>query len=695
MKRKALAAVLLASLLLVTQAGQLFAAELDPTKQQAYETPFTDTAASLFGILQAKQQFFQIADYWNVSDIKVNLDYKASPLLQNELSSVTLALNGSTFHSFRPMAKDTKQRLTVSIPVELLVKGTNTLSIESNMQTALRDEAVCRPTDNRESWLQLYDTSGVVVQYTTKPLAGGIGDFARHFVGLDTMNAAQNAVVVPANGQPAELEAAVYALSGFARSNPLKDKTIPLLTMGSDAAKEKKLLVAIALYDNLPADLKTGLARQNFQNEALLQLVNMTSQPTLVITSANPSLLVLAGRYAANQTLLGQLDAGTKVVIEGTDVSSPALQIGKTIPLTESGDKLTGAKHRTRSYFIPLPANRSVAEASKIGLDFRYAKNLDFNRSMVTVLINDAPIGSKKLNPNLADGDTLTLPIPQNLNITGNFPITVAFDLELANNTGCIQTQNEMPWAFITKDSLLQLNTKDRTDLLFNNYPYPFLRDGSYNQVAVVLPEERDANVYQSLTNLFNLLGQFVERNSGEVRFFGPNVAATELKNRNVMAVGTFRNNKLIRDNNEKLYFRFDVNGQTIRSNEKMSLDFDYGKRIGVLQLTESPYGEAHGLLTVTGVTPEHVALASKLVANQSTMWKVFGDGVITDKDGNIHAFRFKQEATTGPAIGFSEVLERTDVLKFMVALILVLVLVLVSLIFLIRKYRLKRREGR
>jgi len=187
-----------------------------------------------------------------------------------------------------------------------------------------------------------------------------------------------------------------------------------------------------------------------------------------------------------------------------------------------------------------------------------------------------------------------------------------------------------------------------------------------------------------------------MEGNTGDIRFFSESdVEAKDLQDRQIIAIGTYQNNKIIRENNSKLYFQYDSSGSGFRSNEKMSIDADYGKRIGSLQLIDSPYGAGHGLLAVTGGSSEYYSLASKLVASDTTIWQVFGDGVVVDKDGSIQAYRFKKQANSEQSTVISDVLQRKDVLGFMVAVVLVLIMVLLSLILLIRKYRPKRGKKR
>ncbi|NQX66186.1 cellulose biosynthesis cyclic di-GMP-binding regulatory protein BcsB [Paenibacillus alba] len=669
------------------------AEELATAGTKHYQTNFTET--SLSGRDTYMEQFFQVESYWQEESVEVHLDYTISQLTQNERSSITLSMNGTPFHSFRPAAQETgKQQLSVQIPVEMIVKGVNTLMVQGHLEsTAPLVANVCLPTETRENWLQIAKSSRVAVNYSAEPIQNSIRDFNQHFIGLGTIKDAQNAIAVPKASMAAELEAATYALSGFAKANPTTEKPIPLAEYNSDNMKGKQAVVLVSLFENLPDEIKPLVQSDNLENKATLQLIKQADRSVLVITSRNADLLVKAGRLTANQTLLNQMDADHKDVDNTTEVDTPTVNISRNLTLTETGDKLTGDRHREKSYFISLPGNRSIADASKLNIKFRYARNLDFDRSMVTVLINDTPIGSKRLSTELADGDHMELIIPKTLNISGNFTVKVAFDLEL-KNAWCIENQGQMPWAFIDKDTMLQLNTKDRADLLFNNYPYPFLRDGSYNKVAVVLPKERDGYIYQTLTNLFNLVGRYAQTNTGEIQYYQDNVNAQQLKDREIIAIGSYQDNQVIRDTNKNLYFRYDASGRGFVSNEKMSIDASYGTRIGTLQLIDSPYGNGFGLLAVTGSESKYTYLASKLIGSEGTLWKVFGDGAVTDIDGNIKAFRFKKETTPESANVLTEVLERRDVLGFMIASMLIVLLVLLSLILMIRKYN-KKRGGR
>ncbi|MFD0588702.1 cellulose biosynthesis cyclic di-GMP-binding regulatory protein BcsB [Paenibacillus sp. GCM10027627] len=675
--------------------GLSFIIFLAPGRAAAERFPvlLSEQDRSLAGVAPSNISYFTIPSYWTVNGASIKLDYQASQLSKKEQSSVTLLMNGTPFHSFRPIVEgDTKQSLTVAIPQELLVKGPNELTVQGGIRT-LDEEPFCSPDEWRDNWFWIYKTTEVDIDYALKPLDGTIRHFYERFVGTDTFAAARNIVAIPEHSENAELESAVHALSGFTKAGAVKDRALALESFAESRWNGKPYAVAIALHKNLPTELQSLLTKQDWSKTASIQVVKRENQHVLVVTSDQPSLLVKAGKLLANGELAGQLDRPVKIVDESTDVFTPAVVMNRTMKLTETGAKLTGVQHQEHSFFISLPANRTVSDSSKIKLDFRYAKNLDFDRSLVTLLIDGKPIGSKKLTSEAADGDTLTLPIPKNANIAGNFSIVAAFDLELKSGY-CIRNQEQMPWAYVTHDSMLQLNTIDSTDLLFDNYPFPFLRDGMFNDVAVVLPKERDRHIYQAVSNVFGLLGQYAEGNRGDVRFYSDDENPELWRGNHIVAIGSFKSHAVIREANDKMFFKFDAEGRGFTSNEKMSVDFDYGTRLGTLQLLESPYKPGNGLLVVAGGSTPYAELASGLIAEERNRWKVWGDAVTVDRDGFITAHRFKLQAEAEPETIVGSLSERTDVLGFLAASALVLILVLISLILLIRKYRKKRGNG-
>lgn len=220
-----------------------------------------------------------------------------------------------------------------------------------------------------------------------------------------------------------------------------------------------------------------------------------------------------------------------------------------------------------------MPANRSASTGTEVSLDFRYAQNLDFEHSLVTILVNGKPIGSQKLTAKKANGDKLTFQIPSDLNVKGDFSVTVAFDLVLTNNYCGFIADSEIPWAYITPESKINLNTSEETDLLFEQYPYPFIANGDFNNAVVVVPDELTTEDTDSLANIFNLLGRFHDGNRGDLTAVHAANWKKPKEESNVIAVGTMNNNPVIKNANDDLYFQYNKTGDYFLSNEKISIE--------------------------------------------------------------------------------------------------------------------------
>lgn len=647
---------------------------------------------SMSGYQSMNDQYFELESYWEITKVLLQLQYDASPLVDEQLSSMTLYVNGTPFHSFRPAAEN-HQELTVAIPSKLLVEGVNTLSLQGNRTTSTDEQLynVCTVNDERDNWMTVKDSSTISIHYVSKPSQQHISDGYERFIGLDTSKASSHAVVVSDEQSAAELEAALYSIAGLSKAKSSGDKQIPLLIEGDQEIASKQVVLYISKLVHLPASIKAQLGDTELADRAIIKHVQLGGQTMLLVASNNDELLVKAGRYVANQELMEQTTLAEKYIDEDTDVLTPAVQVSQFIKLTETGDKLTGPMHQEKEYYIALPANQSIAEASKIRLDLRYAQNLNFDRSLVTVLINNKPIGSKKLSEVMANQDMLELPIPKNLDVNGNFTVKAAFDLEI-DHTPCTVTQDQMPWAYIDSTSMLQLNTVDRSDLLFNYYPANFMRGGGFNAIAIVMPEQLTEADYRSVANIFHLLGRYAQTNHGEIHVYQDSVDETALDNKHIIAIGSYQNNALIRKNNEQLYFKFDERGAGFISNEKKSIETEYGKRIGSLQLLPSPYSDGYGMMLVTGAEPQYYELASQAIASESTLWKLYGDSIVVDKDGHLSAYRFKEELQQSG--GMLPIFERDDVQSFVLSAMLTIIIAIVALLLLTRKHWRRRRKN-
>src|SRR5699024_7890058 len=118
-----------------------------------------------------------------------------------------------------------------------------------------------------------------------------------------------------------------------------------------------------------------------------------------------------------------------------------------------------------------------------------------------------------------ADNDTLTVTLPKGMALGNSFTVRVALDLPLSG-TATTQSNNHTPWASIEPDSVARIKSAPGNDLLFSNYPNLFLKNSTYDNIAVVRPKTMSSTDYQTLTNIFNLIGNYTENNRGTIKFY-------------------------------------------------------------------------------------------------------------------------------------------------------------------------------
>ncbi|MBC1538781.1 cellulose biosynthesis cyclic di-GMP-binding regulatory protein BcsB [Listeria seeligeri] len=655
---------------------------------KTYQTVFgTDKTAQ--GKFTTTKQNFTIENYWDVSSAKAKLVYTITQLNEKEISTMTLKINDVAFYSFRPDKTDKGTRqMEVEIPKDKLKKGVNVLSVESFVYTDLPDGR-CTIDDTPANWLQFDKTSAVNVTYSDKAFKQTIADFGERFTGIDTMKSQQGAVAVLENAGDAELGAALEGLSGFSSANTLEDKNIPFGKYEEAKTRDGKNYIALfSSYDNLPTAIKSQIkADKKLETQALFQVVTAGNTNTLVVTSKSNDALKKAGKLIANQNYLSQLGTNSKWLTTDEKIDTPANNVDKNTKLTTSGDKIKGIGHVTQDYFISMPANRSASTGTEVSLDFRYAQNLDFEHSLVTILVNGKPIGSQKLSAKKANGDKVTFQIPSDLNVKGDFSVTVAFDLVLTNNYCGFISDSEIPWAYITPESTINLNTTEETDLLFEQYPYPFVADGDFNNAMVVVPDKLTTEDTDSLANIFNLLGRFHDGNRGSLTAVHAENWDKAKKDANVIAVGTMNNNPVIKNANDDLYFQYDKTGSYFLSNEKISIEKNYGKGLGSVQLIKS---EGMQILAVTGPGTTQTELGSELIASKANLAEIYGDGAIVDNDNTIHSYRFKKAADTQDESFGTKISNNKEVTVFGAFALLTVVLLGVAVLLILRKYRRK-----
>jgi len=152
-----------------------------------------------------------------------------------------------------------------------------------------------------------------------------------------------------------------------------------------------------------------------------------------------------------------------------------------------------------QDYYFEIPKSRQVAADSYIELRFGHSPALIQDRSTITVLLDDKPLGSQFLTTaNQRDAkwrldlDGLELP-------AGFHKFSLIVHMEATDNL-CMDQNNPANWFVLHKESVIHLRYEDsvvESDLSW--YPMPFLEKGSltpYNTTFVVPDEPTEQELF-------------------------------------------------------------------------------------------------------------------------------------------------------------------------------------------------------
>lgn len=652
-----------------------------------YTQPIQNTTHSLTGDGISSDTYFVKAGYWDVHQARFVLHYQVSQLADQRSSDITVLLNGVKFASFRPGDSTGLQTQTITLPLRLL-QGSNHLQLQGQVLNTVGGTA--QRVQTPANWLTIYPESNVQFTYALRAPDRSLRSFYIHYSGLDTISNGLSGIAVPSAPRNAELSAATYALAGYSRVMTNEQDQIPIAPAGSATLKNRAYQVVIARADRLPADLRRTVAAADLARGAVIQTVYSADRYALVVTAKTDALLVKAARFVANQELMNETRAAKKIVTAATRTFSSSLQDnnGHYLLASPAGTQLTGAGHQSAAYFVTLPMDQTNAAGSQVRLHFRHAQNLDYARSLVTVAINDTPIGSRHLRQTDANDASLTLTVPPKLTVRNAITVRVTFDLALAGSAGSGADNDQTPWAFIDPQSELFVRTKPVTTQLFTNYPSLFLKNDQFDAIGIVRPAAMTASDFATLTNIVNLLGNFAKRNTGSVTYYSKTPAADVRAQHNLIAFGTPRANRYIAALQPHLYFQFDRAQRGFISNEKLSIESGYGRRLGTAQLLTNPDNAQRVVLVVTGGTPATAYLGSTQINFQQNIVNHSGDLIAVDSDNQVYNYRFKKDITPGTKPSpVHELIKRSSLVIFLGVAGVIFVILAVTLILLLRKY--------
>lgn len=656
---------------------------------------------TLKGIYSSSDLYFYVQDYWDTKYAYARIQYDVSQLIESSSSSVTFSINNIPIQSYKLEYKEgSSQILYVKIPMEQVRTGFNSFSISAYAR--LYDEQGCVDDYSDANWLSISDVSYVRCGYESKDPDHRIAYYPYPFMSTYNTTGKGLTIAVSDESAPGEVAAAMNIMGDL--SSHIKEKNdiqICRLSDLKDTNPDRTILISD--YNNLPSEYKDRITESpdTSGNSTVNFVDDSNGNPLLIITSLDDSSLLESAFMLMDQSRrrqesgrFAQVEKGSAQLAVNAAKQSDMAALNYTLEdITGNGLMYVGPFHEEKNIYLPVSMGFKLAEGGKIALKFRYSENLDFNRSLITVFWGDIPVASKKLSRDKASGDELTFEMPDDVIGTSASNLKVSFDLEIPDMI-CSPRQSDMPWAYVSKESTIFLPSATDVTLSFNSKVSPFNRNGTFNDILLVLSDS-------PTTSELNLLGQAIAMYGNEAKPYGTItvIRAAEFNpekgDYNIITAGTLKGNAFISRINDSLAFKFSQAGDSFVGNEQLILSREYSGKIGIMQLLKSPYSFNRGMLVLTGSSEQALQNLQKCLRDLSKREELKKDCVIIDPDMSVTSLQFirSEEAKEGPTLA-EKIIRNKKSLVFTAISTAAMFLMLIAVVIMLLRIRMYKKRN-
>lgn len=621
--------------------------------QTRYFKDFTYSENILFsGIYKTNRYYFEIPRYWDCQYAYAQIEVELSQLIQDVPASLTFLVNGIPAATYKMDYRSGKtQVFFVEIPLKNLEEGYNYFDITGYVR--LYDDNGCIDDFSGANWICVRDSSFLQVGYDIKNPGRRISSYPYPFISSLNLTGNETEILVSDKCDPSELTAALMLRADLGSETELEDAIVLARAGDSDSSRSRRILVS--LRSNLDAHYRAiadkALGSGSLEDRAMIQFLEEDGKYVLLVTSDSGDALVEAAVLLMDDTRVRQ-EKGSVAFVRADASAGIRAQMTGTLKsgrmtldsLMDSGLSFVGPFHQEGDIYLPFSGGYVLAESGMVDLKFRYSENLDFDRSLITVYWGDVPVSSKRLTKENAGGDTLSFTMPEDVVGTYAGKITIAFDLELVD-LFCTPRMDEMPWAYVTSDSSFYLPVGAGGNYTLSQRPYPFEVSSQFSDLNVVIPGNVSAAELDALGRIIALYGEDPSP-YGKLRVTYADSMTEEDKSSNLIVIGNYGDNSMIRELNGSLNFRYSDTGSNFLGNEAMVLSDSYAGDISTLQLFPSPYTDDRAVLVVGALDDEGMQNLRQFLGDARNVWKLEKDTVLIDGEGSVRSFEMSQKKT-------------------------------------------------
>lgn len=583
------------------------------------------------GVSNEHDFYFDINDTWEIENASANIIFDQSNLTIGEKSTITFSVNGVQIYSMWLNDKfKHDENLKIEINKKYLKYGKNKFTIATTRRIS---DLPCEDDMNKANWMNISENSYVSINYKDSLNELNIKNFKKIYV---DQNDELNVYITQKDDKQVEVATNLitYIKKDF---NNMKNASIRQYDANVLNNGENKIIISD--MNSLPQELLKEISESEklqVASSSIIKNIKYNNQNIMLIIGND---LMQAIKLLGNNNLVNQINDNKFILDENINANENIKYKNKyTLESLGYADSIMRGPFTKKSYYyFETDGSKSISEKTNFNLKFKHSKNIDFERSLVTIYLNDVPITSKKLSEENADNDSLSFNIPKEFLNHNSFNLQVEFDLAI-NGSYCDPRGSDTPWAFIDSSSSMNIEYDDldvKNQYLLD-FPYKFVKNGSFDKFKMVVPSYNDAYL-DSIAKMAVYLGNYIISNNGEVKLsLSENVQHESTEN--LLIIGTPSNNKFIKTFNDDLEIRYnnDFSGFKYEEDKEANFTKEYFNDLTTFQQVNNNF-------IITSLNDENIHYSVNEMINGEKFISRDAQVLAINKNGDVKEFSFNK----------------------------------------------------
>jgi Bacterial cellulose synthase subunit len=557
----------------------------------------------LHGLISSQTLNIPIPQSWLIGDENwLELQFRASPLLDSGRSSLSLSINDFQIGSYRlETLIKTKQRIPVLS--KMFTQGNNILTISGALYLPDDLQTNCENWDDPVRWLAVEPGGLLHLSFNRRELQADLSNFPQILIEplekyLPDQPRKQTLIVLPEESTQDDLTSVAslsYILGNAANSNYDWQPEIVKTSQLTPSLRADRNIVFIG---EVPAEFQDRASNDKDQI-ALFPSPWGVGHAVMIIGDANRQdgfspATILSDRARSillrgNVAYIDQLPPPPSEPFQNSVTFEDLGYLDRTV-------RGIGQQNLIYRMYIPYDVEPL---AIKLHLGLVYSPGLDIQNSSFSIYLNGYSVAGILPSNGTSSGEPIAIGLPaRNFRRGLNF-IRVGFDLHVPHST--CERGLESVWATVLKNSTLETTYRNNAPVpSLKNFPLPFSDEAGF---AFVIPDQFSPKDLLNVSRLSFLIGTAAYRPNRPPKV----MAATDFSKKgveapNIILVGLPAENSVTQSTNSLLPQPFTEEGNSLEEGYGVYLPTsDQDASLGLMQIIPSPWAKNGVALILTG----------------------------------------------------------------------------------------------